>query len=311
MGAASAVKEAAAAAAAAKVTTKADALTNGLDKSQQGTESQATAQNATGAAEAAESRVLLKLVGDSILAIKAALNYSSGQRRYIEREMNLLNDANTLWETARSELSGLDGEVKPVATAPANEPVTADEKNNYAQGKIAEAVMASSDLVRGLPTEGISEQFRNSSTSFQQKLEKVQARFARVLKQRAAEKKTAELKQANSTTGKAVLDLDKGVPVLDLDKGVQPAVKVGVLDLDKAPATGAKVSTTAAIQAAFTLHKDAKPGFHPVALPSVTSSPHKAAYGVLSRLFATEMQMQDHAAASADMSARMAAFFSP
>ena len=41
------------------------------------------------------------------------------------------------------------------------------------------------------------------------------------------------------------------------------------------------------------------------------SSPHKAAYGVLSRLFATEMQMQDHAAASADMSARMAAFFSP
>jgi len=138
---------AASAAMAAKVTresTKAEAMTNAeavtidLDKSQQAQGSPAAAQNVTDQnATGVESRNLVKLVGDSILAIKGALNYSSGQRRYIEREMNLLNDAEALLALARSELPGLDGDslLPPVATALVSTPATPDEKNEYAQAR--------------------------------------------------------------------------------------------------------------------------------------------------------------------------------
>ena len=296
---------AASAAMAAKVTresTKAEAMTNAeavtidLDKSQQAQGSPAAAQNVTDQnATGVESRNLVKLVGDSILAIKGALNYSSGQRRYIEREMNLLNDAEALLALARSELPGLDGDslLPPVATALVSTPATPDEKNEYAQAKMAEAVVLSSSLVVGLPVQGTSEQFRHSAQSFQEKCEKVQVRFARVLKQRAEEaKKKTDLKQTDSAAT-PVLDLDKdsaATPVLDLDKDIKPA----------ATAAPAEATPTAA-----------KPGFHPVALPSVTSSPHKAAYHLFSRLFASEMEMQGHAAESAHVSDRMAMFFSP
>ena len=252
-------------------------------------------QNTT---DALAPRVLLTLVGDSILAIKSALKYSSGQRRHIEREMTLLNDANALWATAKSELPGLDGEVAPVVAPPSDAPTSTDENIDYAQGKIADAVAFSRNIYLGLPAEGISEQFRNASKQFQDELEKVQTRFVRVLKERAAE---AEEKAVDPDATAAPL------PIFDLDNGTQPAANANQAILT----TGAKLSPIGAVSAAFKLPSDYEPGFHPAALPSVTSAPDHTAYGVVSRLFASEMELQTQAAAHPDVSQRMAMFFSP